>query len=106
MFRKINANPKKIVRAPKIAMRRFSRQENNGCSPSNFLEVKIKTRQMCAIATLSSRGSEALCMVVDMLGCLGVARRVFAEAPWSAAEWAVALLFVKLLQAQPGRQAR
>ena len=29
-----------------------------------------------------------------------------AEAPWSAAEWAVALLFVKLLQAQPGRQAR
>ena len=29
---------------------------------------------------------------------------VFAEAPWSAAEWAVALLFVELLQAQLGRQ--
>ena len=27
-----------------------------------------------------------------------------AEAPWSAAEWAVALLFVELLQAQLGRQ--
>ena len=26
-----------------------------------------------------------------------------AEAPWSAAEWAEALLFVELLQAQPGR---
>ena len=25
-----------------------------------------------------------------------------AEAPWSAAEWAVALRFVELLQAQPG----
>ena len=32
--------------------------------------------------------------------------RSIAEAPWSAAEWAVALLFVKLVQAQPGRQAR
>ena len=29
----------------------------------------------------------------------------FAEAPWSETEWAVALLFVELLQAQPGRQA-
>ena len=29
-----------------------------------------------------------------------------AEAPWSAAEWAVALLFVELLQAQPGRHPR
>ena len=28
-----------------------------------------------------------------------------AEAPWSEAERAVALLFVELLQAQPGRQA-
>ena len=26
-----------------------------------------------------------------------------AEAPWSAAEWAGALRFVELLQAQPGR---
>ena len=30
--------------------------------------------------------------------------RNFAEAPWSAAEWAVALRFVELLQAQLGRQ--
>ena len=29
-----------------------------------------------------------------------------AEAPWSEAERAVALLFVEVLQAQPGRQAR
>ena len=29
-----------------------------------------------------------------------------AEAPWSEAEWAVALFFVELLQAQPGRHAR
>ena len=28
---------------------------------------------------------------------------ITAEAPWSAAEWAVALRFVELLQAQPGR---
>ena len=28
----------------------------------------------------------------------------FAKAPWSEAEWAVALLFVELLQAQLGRQ--
>ena len=28
------------------------------------------------------------------------------SAPWSAAEWAVALLFVELLQAQPGRHPR
>ena len=28
---------------------------------------------------------------------------LFAEAPWSAAEWAEALRFVELLQAQPGR---
>ena len=28
---------------------------------------------------------------------------LFAEAPWSAAEWAVALRFVELLQAQPDR---
>ena len=31
---------------------------------------------------------------------------ILAEAPWSAAEWAVALLFVELLQAQPGRHRR
>ena len=31
---------------------------------------------------------------------------VIAEAPWSEAKRAVALLFVELLQAQPGRQAR
>ena len=29
---------------------------------------------------------------------------VIVEAPWSAAEWAVALLLVELLQAQLGRQ--
>ena len=29
--------------------------------------------------------------------------RYIAEAPWSAAEWAGALRFVELLQAQPGR---
>ena len=28
---------------------------------------------------------------------------IIAEAPWSAAEWAEALRFVELLQAQPGR---
>ena len=35
-----------------------------------------------------------------------VKRPYIAEAPWSEAKSAVALLFVELLQAQPGRQAR
>ena len=33
-----------------------------------------------------------------------VSRPEVAEAPWSAAEWTVAPLFVELLQAQPGRR--
>ena len=39
------------------------------------------------------------CLIQD-----SVKMSVIAEAPWSEAEWAVALLFVDLLQAQLGRQ--
>ena len=57
---------------------------------------------LSAAAVLAQLGRRVL--VLDQHPDIGGGGAHIAEAPWSAAEWAEALLFVELLQAQLGRQ--
>ena len=65
-----------------------------------------KAEESAAEVHVGNLFNSQLLSVSDSPACDNLSKKMVAEAPWSAAEWAVALLFVKLLQAQPGRQAR
>ena len=78
------------------------------------LHARIETEvvRSCSARAEAASGSRAAAMRVAaawMALCAGEAALAglpglkVAEAPWSVAEWAVALRFVELLQAQPGR---